>query len=251
MPSRRSQFERLTPTWEEDGRAPPFPMFFPIIRPRAGPQGEVAKMIHPRRTRWNWIAATALAAAVSFSIIGCSPTPQQAEAPAAGTNGSVAGTDGPAAGSPGDAPGASSTVALPPGKPAPEFALPSVKGETVKLSDTAGKVRLVAFWSTSCIPCIKELPALKAIYGAQKDRGFEVLYLSADPPELQKPFLAKHQVPFTSLLAENKTLEEYDVSELPKMVLVNGEGRILKEYLGEAKVEALEADVKAALGQAG
>ncbi|MBW3623306.1 MAG: TlpA family protein disulfide reductase [Armatimonadetes bacterium] len=195
----------------------------------------------------------ALASLSLAGIIGCNPAPQQTEAPPA--TGSPQAP--PATGTP-TAQVSDSTLSGPaagtlaPGRPAPDFSLPTVRGgETVKLSDTAGKVRLVAFWSTTCIPCIKELPVLQAIQKTYGDQGFQVLYLSADPPELQKPFLEKRNVKFPSLIADNKTLEVYDAAELPKMALVNGEGRILKEYTGETAADILEADVKTALAQAG
>ena len=54
------------------------------------------------------------------------------------------------------------------GKPAPDFNLKDIYGETVSLVDFRGKVVLLDFWATWCGPCIHELPALKAIYEKHK-----------------------------------------------------------------------------------
>src|SRR4029079_13212501 len=67
---------------------------------------------------------------------------------------------------------------------APDFTLPSVDGRTVHLSDYLGKqVVLIDFWSTTCDPCMAEMPHLVDLYKANKDRGFVVLAISLDVPE--------------------------------------------------------------------
>jgi len=61
--------------------------------------------------------------------------------------------------------GRSAGAALPPAaqtnRPAPDFALPSIDGRTVRLSDYRGKVVLLNFWYTGCEPCREETPALE------------------------------------------------------------------------------------------
>src|SRR5262249_7888923 len=61
---------------------------------------------------------------------------------------------------------ASSAPAAPaaPTRPAPDFALPDVTGKTVHLSDSAGTVRLVDFWTTWCSPCREEIPMFKELH---------------------------------------------------------------------------------------
>jgi peroxiredoxin len=210
-------------------------MFYPKGLTCKAIPGDVAKMAHLRAiSRRTALVTGALA---SVFLIGCTPGSQQANVPPSpASDGSTGGT-GPALG-------------LPPKAAicAPVFSLPAQDGKRVRLSDSAGKVRLVAFWSVMCVPCIKEMPALRTLYGKYRGRGFEILYLSADALPTQKAFLAKRGgVPFPALVADDATLKAYDVTALPKMALVDGAGRVVKEYLGETDAAALEADVKGAL----
>jgi peroxiredoxin len=124
--------------------------------------------------RGGVLLATAL---LSSSILGCS-------GPATGTpdvrvpgDGSTGGpTSGSTAGSAGGTADGSAGSA-------PDFELPSLDGTSVRLSEFRGKVVLIDFWSTTCDPCLAEMPHLVDLYKKHKDGGFVVLAISLDGPE--------------------------------------------------------------------
>ncbi len=68
------------------------------------------------------------------------------------------------------------------GKPVPEFALPSLTGgPTVRSADFSGRVLLVNFWNSWCIPCQQEHGALASFYAAHKDdRDFAMVGIVRD-----------------------------------------------------------------------
>ena len=56
----------------------------------------------------------------------------------------------------------------------------SLDGQTIDLTNYLGKVVLVDFWATWCVPCVGGLPHLKAVRDKLHTRGFEVIGFSYD-----------------------------------------------------------------------
>jgi cytochrome c biogenesis protein CcmG/thiol:disulfide interchange protein DsbE len=63
---------------------------------------------------------------------------------------------------------------------APDFTLPTLKGDTLTLSDFGGRVVVLNFWATWCGPCVKEMPTLERLADRLADRGLSVLAVSLD-----------------------------------------------------------------------
>jgi thiol-disulfide isomerase/thioredoxin len=66
------------------------------------------------------------------------------------------------------------------GKPAPEIKGVDFHGQPLKLSDYRGKVVALVFWSTSCAPCLREIPREKALVERMKGRPFAMLGVNTD-----------------------------------------------------------------------
>lgn len=115
---------------------------------------------------------------------------------------------------------------------AADFSLPSLDGRTVHLSDYEGKVVLVDFWSTTCDPCMAEMPHLVELYKKHKDDGFVVLAVSLDGPESRaqvSSIVSDKQMIFPVLLDEETTVvARFDPKrEMPFSVLVGRDGGII------------------------
>lgn len=65
---------------------------------------------------------------------------------------------------------------------APQFALVSLDGETIRLADFAGRVVVLDFWASWCSPCTKTLPALHALLAPYEDE-VDLLLVSLDKSE--------------------------------------------------------------------
>src|SRR5207302_317867 len=61
-----------------------------------------------------------------------------------------------------------------------ELAGPSLGGTPVNVADYQGKIVLVDFWATWCIPCVQEMPRVKEVYDKYHDQGLEIIGVSLD-----------------------------------------------------------------------
>lgn len=137
---------------------------------------------------------------------------------------------------------------------APDFALPSLDGKTVRLSDYAGKTVLIDFWSTTCDPCMAEMPHLVELYNKHKDAGFVVLAISLDGPEsrAQVSSMAHDRgMVFPVLLDEETTVvARYNPKrEMPFAVVVDKHGSIVHKRGGytAGDEKTLTAEIEKAL----
>jgi thiol-disulfide isomerase/thioredoxin len=113
--------------------------------------------------------------------------------------------------------------------PAPEFTAPTLGGATVRLADFRGRVVLLDFWATWCGSCRAELPKLTAL---ERDvDGLVVLAVNVDAEKKTVERFAQ-QVPLPArvlLDPQGKVTDRFAVPALPWQVLVDGQGRIVRQ----------------------
>lgn len=132
------------------------------------------------------------------------------------------------------------------GTTAEDFRLADLDGKQQSLSQYRGKVVLVNFWATWCVPCVKEMPGLDRLAGRIGPERFTVLALSLDGPSRPKvaPFieskgLKRLEVRFDARRAAFTAL---GVSVLPTSVLFDAEGREVGRLVGDAEWDSPEAE---------
>lgn len=119
------------------------------------------------------------------------------------------------------------------GKPL-DIRFTALDGREVDLAKLRGKVVLVEFWSTSCAPCVAEMPAVKAVYEKLHKRGFEIIAISLDDKESAlRRFIRENEVPwpqhFDGKGWENEFALRYGVFSIPTMWLVDKRGNLRTE----------------------
>lgn len=119
-------------------------------------------------------------------------------------------------------------------------------GGEISLSQFRGKTILVNFWSTTCAPCLKELPSLDALERSLGGGDFSVVAVAADPrgPEVAREFLDKLKVKNLKLYADPKfalTIATGGSGVVPVSILYDARGREIGRYLGEADWASPEA----------
>jgi|GEM_PF-2562969 len=101
-------------------------------------------------------------------------------------------------------------------------------------------VVIINFFSTICIPCVEELPALLRIYEKYKDRGLKMFLISIDgkPEEVLPPFIEKYNITVPVLLdMYQKTLNRYGFNSVPHTILIDRNRRILAVFKEDKELE--------------
>jgi len=82
-------------------------------------------------------------------------------------------------------------------KPVDDLQFTSIQGHSLKLSDLKGRVVLVNFWASWCIPCRQEIPHLKTLSEKFKSQGLEIVSISVDEePDKARAFAADNKLSF-------------------------------------------------------
>ena len=99
------------------------------------------------------------------------------------------------------------------GTKAPDFALQDKDGNTVRLSDYAGKRVVVYFYPRDNTPgCTRQACGFAAAYGEYRELGVTVIGISKDSVASHGKFAAKYELPFVLLSdPERQAIEAYDV----------------------------------------
>ncbi len=135
------------------------------------------------------------------------------------------------------------------GKPI-EIKYTAIDGRAVDLQALKGKVVLLDFWATWCVPCVQELPKVKAAYEKLHDKGFEIVAISLDRElDALKQFVAREKMPwpqfFDSTEEGSKFAEQFSIASIPTMWLIDKKGNLrdlnAREDLA-GKVEKLLAE---------
>jgi thiol-disulfide isomerase/thioredoxin len=152
-----------------------------------------------------------------------------------------------------------------PGNPAPDFtANDLLTGKPFSLSSLKGKVVLLDFWASWCVPCRKSNPHVKALYEKYKKKGFDVVYVASDDSNpnaalkaIEQDGIKKYHHVLAGLKeirdANGKMLgydksqdigEKYAIHFLPTKYLIDREGKII----GKVDDETLDAKLKEIFG---
>jgi cytochrome c biogenesis protein CcmG, thiol:disulfide interchange protein DsbE len=129
---------------------------------------------------------------------------------------------------------------------APPFVRRDLAGKAISLRAYRGKVVLLNFWATWCVPCRLELPRFAAWQRTYKAEGLQVIAISMDDdPAMVRTMARSFALDFPVVMGDAALGERYGgVLGLPVTFLVARDGTIAARLEGESHSSEMETMIK-------
>lgn len=123
--------------------------------------------------------------------------------------------------------------------------LPDSTGQLQKLSQWQGKIAVVNFWASWCVPCREEMPELSALQERYRAHDVVVLGISTDDLEKMQAFSLEVPVKYPLLAGDYDAIKlsemlGNDKGVLPYTLVIGTDGAIAKTYFGRVNQALLE-----------
>jgi thiol-disulfide isomerase/thioredoxin len=131
-----------------------------------------------------------------------------------------------------------------------------INSDPLTIEKLRGRVVLVEFWTFGCYNCRNTLPSVKKWDEAYRDRGLTTI--GVHTPELSEEYNldnVRREVPSLGIKYpvvtdnEYKTWKAYNVEAWPTIFVVDKQGRIRWEHVGEGRYEETEGVIKTLLAE--
>jgi cytochrome c biogenesis protein CcmG/thiol:disulfide interchange protein DsbE len=129
-----------------------------------------------------------------------------------------------------------------PGKPAPEFALQTLTGDSLRLADLKGQVVLVNFWASWCLACRAEHRVLVDASRRYRSQGLKIVgVVYEDTRENAAAWIAERGGDWPNVLdIGSRTAIQYGLFGVPETFFVGRDGRILYKQIGPIDSSVVE-----------
>lgn len=149
----------------------------------------------------------------------------------------------------------------PPFTKAPNFNLLGLDGKRVMLDQYKGKVVIVNFWATHCVPCKTEMPHFSELYTKYKDKGLVIIGISLDRGEdgkaKVKALIEEKKITYPIAFGHPGVIRAYQLgSVIPVSYILDRDHDVYKMYVGlpvnskgEPDLKKIDTDVEKLLAE--
>jgi thiol-disulfide isomerase/thioredoxin len=133
------------------------------------------------------------------------------------------------------------------------FAIPGVVSatDTLQVSDYHGKVLVVDFWASWCVPCRRSFPWMNEMQQKYGDEDLVIVAVNldneaSDAAEFLRQYPAKFKISYDP---ERNLAREFEVEAMPTSFLIDRNGNVIERHLGfkTGQVDDYEAAIVSAL----
>ena len=133
---------------------------------------------------------------------------------------------------------------------APAWKLKDLDGKEVAFSQFQGKVVVVDFWATWCVPCIGEIPGYIRLQEKYGKDGLAIVGISLDekPPAEVKQFVKDRKMNYQVVMGSEEVQQLFGgLDSIPTTFLIDRTGTIRDRKIGAEPAEEYERKIKAVL----
>jgi peroxiredoxin len=130
------------------------------------------------------------------------------------------------------------------------FTLKDVNDKKVKLADFKGKVIVLNFWATWCVPCKTEIPEFVELQKEYESDGVQFIGVSVDGKDTVaklRPYIAEHSMNYPVLQGSSNEglLDAYGpIGAVPTTYLIKRDGNLCKRHAGPVSKDVLARELK-------
>ena len=120
------------------------------------------------------------------------------------------------------------------GDPAPPIKVTTTSGQQVTLANYQGKVLVMDFFATWCIPCRDSIPHLMGLTRKFGKQGMHILGMSVDEggAKIVREFAASKQLNYPVALADEDLQTEYGLRSVPTIFVISKKGVVAERFQG-------------------
>ena len=120
-------------------------------------------------------------------------------------------------------------------------------GNVARIADYKGRVVLINFWATWCVPYKEEIPWFIEFERKFKDEGFAVIGIGRDASgwEVARPYMRKMRMNYRVVIGDSRTAYKYGgVDSLPATFLIDKQGRVAAIHFGLVSRKKVEEEIQ-------
>lgn len=133
------------------------------------------------------------------------------------------------------------------GKAAPQFAMPTIGGEKVSLSDNSGKPVLIVFWATMSETAKQGMPEYQKLHDELKGSDITMIGIDLDADkQVVTKYINDNGITFPILFGFNEAFtvaNQYGLRHLPTMFVVGKDGKVAGKIIGPKSADELKSEL--------
>lgn len=129
------------------------------------------------------------------------------------------------------------------GQIAPNWSLPLIAGDSVRLSDLKGSIVLLEFWFPNCGGCVLAIPEINSLQDIYSNKGLKIYgieFTESNHARLED-YIKKRDIRYPTLYSGKSVSIDYGVYGAPTFFLINKKGLIVYSSIGLNKEDLIKA----------